>query len=189
MESSYNKELQQLREKRRTIDSSHVLARASIERKMNVIKDKIAALQDHMPSHADVNEKRYRELYNAEKAARENYRRHVDESYQTIQQLRDKIAIGDQLRTFAPQFAVIEGLIQQTDHPAAVKGIKSIEGLLVGSSAIRSLISQVGRALKGSTPNRDEAMTLLAEAESLFKQEVAWREKASSTLGVWLGRI
>jgi tripartite ATP-independent transporter DctM subunit len=151
---------------------------AKIEKEQAAIKD----LQNQIPeSWADVS-KRYADLEKAEKEARRNYRSNVDQAYKTIAELRKVIEGADELAGLEPQLAALEPVIANEPAKVAMDRIKQAGkalGKVAGTSAIKSKLSKVRRALKGKKPEPDKAIQLLKDGLKLYFSEVGWRRQAA----------
>ena len=155
------------------------------------IDDEIAELQREkqtitarIPPEWNAAKAAYTKLLQADQAARLAYRRHVDNAYQPVAELREIISDTDNLTALQNP---LNELLQTAALPTAdaIEKIKEVESLLnntAGTSEIRTTLSKSRRALKGENPNREESNKFLQQAVTQFKFETEWRTAANGIL-------
>ena len=157
----------------------------SLVRRLHELEESKVLLRSQIPAQwAQANE-RYTGLAKAEKLARRQYRRNVDESYQALAELRTMLAQAGELEALSPMLRTLDPLLSGAPASEAMAALKQAErafGDLDGASHIRTKLAKARRALKGDAPKRDEAAARLSEALTLLAAESAWRESAASTL-------
>jgi len=159
---------------------------AALDAEIQELKKQRTALVDTIPPDWEEKRARYLELAKADKIARGVYRRGVDESYQPVKDVRALLTDLEPLRALESAFEGLEVAINSDDPEAAMETIKEREDRfsdVEGVSPIKSSLSKARRALKGDAPDRDTALSMLSDSQSLYQQELRWREQAvSSTL-------
>ena len=159
--------------------------REQVEREIEAVQAEIEAIEDSIPAAWEDARARYVELADVQKKARLEYRRSVDEAYQTIADMRALVADANALRAFEPTLASLEGVVANDPPEQAMEVIKAAEreiGKVAGASGIRGRLSKARRALRGKSPNPEKAAGFLAEARERFATEVAWRTRAAEEL-------
>ena len=177
----YEREIEELSEKRDRLEENNVEDRADFDEDIAELEAKKRAANAKIPEDWTEKNKAYAEQYKTQRKAKRAYRRHVDESYEVVVELREVLAATDALVSFEPRFAAVESAIKNPDNEAAMDEIKVIESELSnikGASKIKSKISKARRALKGDSPKRDKAMNLLSEAQELYAEDIIWRKRA-----------
>ena len=152
-----------------------------IESRIEKAKAAITELQNQIPESWDGVSKRYTKLEKAEKDARRNYRKNVDQAYETIAELREAIDGTDELAGLEQQMVDIGKAIVSQPAEVAMERIKQSEkalGDIAGTSAIKSKLSKARRALRGKKPDIEAATEFLSEGLSLYAAEIDWRRRA-----------
>ena len=145
----------------------------------------LAELEQGMSETWGVQHGQYKELAKADKIARGQYRRGVDEAYEPLAKLRTLLLDVDALEDAGTILDGVDRIILDETAETAMDLIKEREGAmseLEGASAIRSALSKARRALRGDSPDREKSLAQLANARELYRGELDWRRKAASTL-------
>jgi TRAP-type mannitol/chloroaromatic compound transport system permease large subunit/predicted nucleic acid-binding Zn-ribbon protein len=153
-----------------------------IKADIDVLKDRQADLRAGVPDTWEDARGRLVELADAEKKARIQYRRNVDEAYEPVAELRHLIAQSDDLEALSDQLDALRPVIANDPAAQAMEVIKASEdalGALDGVSKVKSALSRARRALKGEPPNRDKANDQLDQALALYQAETGWRRQAA----------
>ena len=159
--------------------------RVGVDMDIAEMQAEIDAIEASVPATWEAARSRYVELLNAQKKARREYRRSVDEAYQTITDVRALVADADVLRAFEPTLASLDTVVTNEPPEQAMEIIKAAEreiGKVAGGSGIRGRLSKARRALRGNSPDPEKAATFLAEARERYAEEVAWRTRAAQEL-------
>ena len=159
--------------------------RVGVDMDIAEMQAEIDAIEASVPATWEAARSRYVELLNAQKKARLEYRRSVDEAYQTIADVRALVADADALRAFEPTLAGLDTVVTNEPPEQAMETIKAAEreiGKVAGGSGIRGRLSKARRALRGNSPDPEKAATFLAEARERYAEEVAWRTRAAEEL-------
>jgi tripartite ATP-independent transporter DctM subunit len=145
----------------------------------------VSELQLTIPEQWQQARAEYVNLSKAETKARRDYRRTVDESYQTILDMRLVIAEVDTVVAALPAVQALYAVIDEQAAKPAMAAIKVQEkalGALAGVSKAKGKLSKARRALKGSKYNPDKARAFLDEAVAMLEQQIAWRQRAAADL-------
>ena len=145
----------------------------------------MAAIEASIPVAWDDARARYVELSDVQKKARREYRRSVDDAYQTVADLQILIADAGALRAFEPTLAGLDAVVANELPEQAMEIIKAAErelGEVAGSGRIKGRLSKARRALRGNSPKPEKAAGFLAEARERYAEEVEWRTRAAQDL-------
>ena len=137
-----------------------------------------------VPENWEAARKQFLELAKADKNARRKYQRNVDDAYAPIPELIKVLEDTENLAALESKLKSVEQMIALPEDEA-IEAIKSIEAefsAVEGSSPIKSKVSKVRRALKGSNRDPEEARKAFGQSLEAFTEEVTWRKKASDLL-------
>ena len=142
-------------------------------------------LKGSFPDGWDSIRERYVTLEKAEKAARQKYRRTVDDGYEPFVTIRKIIAGADQLAALEGPIRDLASVVASGQPKQAMEDIKAVEGMfsgIEGASAIKSKLSRARRALKGDEPDREKAILNHGLALEELAADLAWRSRAATDL-------
>lgn len=149
------------------------------------LQGEVDELKKLIPAEWDDAQKTYGELTKAERTARAQYRRSVDNAAKPVQ---EAIAEFEGTQAFIDAKASMDKLVADlsgADNDAAVELIKAQETALKaieGTGDVRKLLAKGRRAMKGKKADREKGDAFIAEATETFDAEVVWRGKAASEL-------
>ena len=158
---------------------------AELEAAIQAAEAEITERTQDVPSGWEEQRKQYLELAKADKIARGQYRRTADEAYEPLKNLRTLLLGLDSLKGATVHLEGLEQAIREDAAEATMELIKARESALSdieGVSHIKSALSKARRALKGDAPDREKSLDQLAQANDLYRQEVAWRSQAADRL-------
>lgn len=158
---------------------------AKLDDEMQAIEKMKSAFQDTIPADWEEKRKRYLELEKADRIARGNYRRMTDETYQPLNDTRALLGNLNPLRELGSAFDGLDQVVTEQPAEVAMETIKERESLfseVEGVSAIKSLLTKARRGLKSDQPDRNGALELIADARSLYQQELDWRGVAAEAV-------
>jgi predicted nucleic acid-binding Zn-ribbon protein len=145
-------------------------------------RDSLAA---SIPSDWDAEHAAFAELQKAETQARSAYRRTVDEAYAPIQESIAVLSATPFLISLENELQSLGDSIRGGDPEVTrdrISEVSSLIGGAEGSRDIRSSLTKASRALRGDSPDREEALESLAKAQEAFEEDVTWRERAQTDL-------
>ncbi len=157
----------------------------AIESEINELELEREMLENRLPPEWPVENKRYKQLAQAEKSARIQYRRNSDAAYEPLQKLLRLLDQRASLADIQPDIRNLNAAIENEPAQIAIETIQSVESRLGdfdGVSKIKSQLAKSRRALKGDNPNTESAKQHHAEALSLLARELEWRDQASTLL-------
>ncbi len=168
------------------------------EGRIGRLRERIAALQSErqaleqsIPDGWEEALGRYKALAAEEKKARNQYRRLVDDSYQTLLDLRSMIEGGAKLEQLKPDIEALHGAVRDLPLDEAMARIKEAESALSGvknAHTVKSKLSKARRALK-KKQDRDQAAGWVVKAVETLEQEIAWRSRGQAELLPELERL
>ena len=159
--------------------------RIAVDDELAEVGAEMAAIEASIPAAWEDARARYVELSDVQKKARREYRRSVDDAYQTVADLQILIADAGALRAFEPTLAGLDAVVANEPPEQAMEIIKAAErelGEVAGSGRIKGRLSKARRALRGKSPKPEKAAGFLAEARERFAEEVEWRTRAAQEL-------
>ncbi|MDP6969575.1 MAG: TRAP transporter large permease subunit [Gammaproteobacteria bacterium] len=180
-------ELKELKVQIRRLDDTpeDLLRKQSMSDQETELQALITDLQATIPAGWESARVEYVSLNKAEIKARRDYRRAVDESYQTIVDLQMVIGEADAVAAALPDVQALAAVIAEQPAKPAMAAIKQQErqlGALSGVSKAKSKLSKARRALKGSKYNPQKARQYLDEAIAMLQNQVVWRQRAAVEL-------
>ena len=159
--------------------------RIEVDDRIAEVEAEMDAIEASIPAAWEDARARYVELSDVQKKARREYRRSVDDAYQTVADLQVLIADAGALRAFEPTLAGLDAVVANESPEQAMEIIKAAErelGEVAGSGRIKGRLSKARRALRGKSPDSEKATGFLAEARERYAEEVAWRTRAAQEL-------
>ncbi len=158
---------------------------AELADKIEVLIQERDSLLSEIPDTWEAEHTAFAGLLKAEEKARLAYRRNVDDAYGPINDVMTVVADAQKLAGLEEHLAGLGELVAGLDPQEGEKRIKAVSKMLraaEGTSAIRSLLSKAAKELKRKEPAPEKAAQKLAEALQTYRDEVAWRTRASEEL-------
>jgi chromosome segregation ATPase len=158
--------------------------RALLER-AETIKVEREALLMEIPAQWESEHEKFRVLLKAEDKALKAYRRNVDQAYEPIGELVEIIAGIDRLAALDAELMALTALVTSGDPAEGVERLKAAAkavGAIAGTGKIKSGLSGARRALRKKNPDRDKALKKLGQALKIYRDELAWRQRAKVEL-------
>ena len=156
-----------------------------LERELARLQQNKQALMDSIPNHWRTAKAGYGERFAADKKARLDYRRNVDNAYKSLDDARNMIRQGTSLATLETPLTGLGNIVAANSAEQAMEKIKEVESAfhkIDGAGRLKSTLAQSRRALKGDNPDRSQSSILLRQATTLFNEEVAWRNAAAQSV-------
>ncbi len=177
--------IQRLKGALRRLPADAAAARASLAARIDRLERDIQSVEARIPGNWDAEQKRYRALASAERRARLDYRRNVDDAYQGVASLRAVIADAEALAGLGGALQALRPVVASAPPKAAVDHLRAAQGAvgeIEGAGHIRTKISRARRALRRRTPDRALAARELDQALARYEAETAWRQRAKTAL-------
>jgi hypothetical protein len=121
-------------------------------------------------------------LAKAEKMARLKYRQNSDDSYAIVVTVQKMVSQADALSALQVQ---IDPLIEQIRQLPADEGLDVLKAYqieidkLKETHRITSKLSRAKRVLRGSTPDKEQAVANIMAAAEILESEIQWRQGAT----------
>ncbi len=174
------------RERIRGDDADDVEARkAVLSERIDVLQEQITSLEETIPTEWEAEYDRHTQLQNAEKQARNNYRRAADGGYEAAREAVQVLAATSALRELG---SAIPDMKEQMSSSAPADLVDPLEALadqfgeIDGAGDIKSAISKARSAMRKSTPDPEAAMEAIDTAIDEYTAQMQWREPAESAL-------
>ena len=155
------------------------------EARVVALKEEREDLTGSIPTVWQAQYETFSELTDAEAKARNLYRRNADNVYEplseTIAIVADRQALEDLGSTLKGLQATIDAA-DPADREEIAKQAERAVGSIEGTREIKSLLSKAKRALRNRKPEPEKAAELIAEAQTAYADDLAWREKAEADL-------
>ena len=143
------------------------------------------ALRAEIPEHWESEHEQFRVVQKAEDKALKTYRRNVDQAYEPIGELVRVIAGADRLAALDPELMALTQQVTSGDPAEAVASLAAAAkavGAVAGAGKIKSNLSSARRALRKKNPDREKALKKLNQALKIYREELAWRQRAKVEL-------
>ena len=153
--------------------------------KITQLDEEIAALQAQIPQEWDAAQKAYGALTKAERTARSQYRRAVDQASKPIVEALVVLSSNEAYIGLRVELDKLKADLQGLDNNAAIERIKESEVIIKtveGTGDIRKSLSKGRRAMKGKKADREKGDSLIAEAFVEYENGLGWRERAANEL-------
>jgi len=144
---------------------------------LTTVKDELEA---QIPEAWQAARDQYKVLDKKVKAARNKYRRTVDDSYQAMKDVRLMMASAADLEALKPEIEGLHGVIREQDNDTAMATIKDVESALSSiknAHTVKSKLSKARRVLK-KNQDRDKAVGELIKGIEILDAEITWRTRA-----------
>ncbi len=158
---------------------------AGFQSQLDYLSAERERLLSEIPADWEPSHKVFVGLSSAENKARLTYRRNADESYEVVKQLKGVLSDIDAAATLETEIDALYEPTQTSEPATAMDTIKSVENQFsdfADMGAVKTLVSKARRALKGDTPDRDQAKDLLDQAKAALATELSWRSAAKAEL-------
>ncbi len=165
-------------------DTQYDAQRQRMYAHLEALEAEAKVLIEFIPAEWTEKHKAFVTLKKADNNARRQYRRNVDEAYETLREANSVITAIDSLNAFNGETAKIKE-IATTDPKAAVEATKDLVQRVrnvPGTRLITKQLSAARKALRRSKPDTNRALAALDKAEKAMVAEIAWRTQASETL-------
>ena len=179
---SLNREIKELEGERVSADADET---RSIEALIGELADQRERLQSTVPDDWETVNRAFKQLKNDERQARAKYRRAADKAYEPVAEAIEVIESTEALKQLSGDLQRLREAVETMTPDEAVEIYAEVSkqfGGVTGTSAIRSELKLIRKALKARNPSVDDALEAMSEAEKAFRSEVAWRTEASQSL-------
>ncbi len=159
----------------------NVVLAARVER----LEAEKAALLAQIPATWSETQAAYGKINTEDRRVRTLYRRTVDQAYEPVVELKDIIASAAALAALEAPLNALAADAPTMDADTANQRFKDVErmfGDVSGAGDIRKSLSDARREIDDRSPDAEKAAEYIAEAQTAFGREVAWRSRAARDL-------
>lgn len=152
---------------------------------IDTLKADINSLERLVPEQWGNASESFQALLQTQKTAEITYRNHVDNAYRPIQETIAVLQSADELAAFQSNIERIEAIVRDNDAQTAMERIEEIHDELVevpGSYEVARLVNRARRALRGNSPDVEEALSYRTEALEQLTADLAWLSKAQTEI-------
>ncbi|PIL18708.1 hypothetical protein P775_19235 [Puniceibacterium antarcticum] len=157
----------------------------ALQARVDRLEAEKAALLAQIPESWAATQAEYGKITANDRRTRSLYQRTVDQAYQPMVELKQIIAGAEGLAALkAPIDALVAdapGMDRDTAD-ARFKEVERMVGEVAGANDLRSLLSDARREIDSRSPDSEQAMENLAEAQELLAGEMDWRSRAEREL-------
>ena len=137
------------------------------------------ALLARIPADWAATQETFQKYTQAEEAARRAYERGADGAYEDVREVAEALQGTADLRDLQGEFTALAERIPSEEPQVlsdALKALGDRVGEIEGTSKVKSAVNQARRAIrKRSGADREKAIEELAEAKTLFDEQLVWR--------------
>jgi tripartite ATP-independent transporter DctM subunit len=121
-------------------------------------------------------------LAKAEKMARQKYRQNTDDSYEIVATVQKMISQTDALAALLQQIDPLIERVRQLPAEEALDALKTFEteiDKLTETYPVSSKLAPAKRALRGNSPDKEQAVANIMAAAEILESEIEWRQRAT----------
>ena len=162
-----------------------IAERQEMEERIAIIAAEREEQLAKIPARWSDEHENFRVLQKAESKALKAYRRNVDDAYGPIRELVTTIEGVDGLAALDAELMALTQQVTSGDPAESVVRLAAAAkavGAIPGAKKIRSNLSGARRALRSKTPNREKSLKKLGQALKIYREELAWRQRAKVEL-------
>jgi tripartite ATP-independent transporter DctM subunit len=160
--------------------------RSRLEKRIASETAEIERLKAEIPSNWKDDHAAFKKLLDADKRARLNYRRNVDQAYRPVAQMQEILSSAPQLAELKPEIdktIAMAGSAPAEEAETAIKALESSIGSVPGSSDVAKAFREASRFVRRNPDDKAELQQLLDTAQAAYAKELDWRQKAASSIG------
>jgi hypothetical protein len=160
--------------------------RNRLETRIAAEKAEIERLKAEIPANWTDDHAAFKKLLDADKRARLNYRRNVDQAYRPVVQLQEMLASAPQLAELKPEIdktVAMAGSASAEEAESAIKALESSIGSVPGTNDVTKAFREASRFIRRNPDDKAELNQLLTTAQAAYANELDWRQKAAASIG------
>ncbi len=172
---------QRVRFQRTAEDSTR---RDALEVRIERLAEERAEIAERIPESWQEKQKVFNELTRAEENARNTFRRAADDAIEAPAAFLAVLRSNEAFYALEDDLAGLREIIATGDPSVAEETVNGVSGMfreVEGASDVRSDLSKVSRALRGTT-DREAALASYADAVSAYETQLEWRRDAEGQL-------
>lgn len=158
---------------------------ASATARIEKLDEEIAALKAQIPAEWESKQAAYGVLAKAERTARAEYRRSVDQASKPLTETLSVLSVTDAYIGLKGEMDQLVRDLAGLENGDAIERIKRAESVIKeveGTGDIRKQLSNARREMKGSKADRQKGDELVAKALMEYEEGLVWRQRATNEL-------
>ena len=180
-----DKNIKRLEAEIRNLDKDDVSDKNNIQLKIEDLKLEKEDLNKNIPKAWKEKNNQFKKIYKAKNIATKRYRKNVDQAYDELIQIKTFIKDGELLENLSKDFEALNNKIINMELDNAQKDIDILfEKLseISGTDELSNKLDDIISAIDSDEVDNEKIVSSNYEAQSLFNDEVNWRNKASQSL-------
>ena len=180
-----DKKIKRLEAEIRNLNKDEVSEKNNIQLKIEDLKLEKEDLNKNIPKEWREQNNQFKKIHKAKNVATKKYRKNVDQAYDALIQIKTFIKDGELLENLSKDFEALNNKIinmelnnVQKDIDILFEKLSEISGVDELSNKLDDIIYEID----SDEVDNEKIVSLNNEAQSLFKDEVNWRNKASKSL-------
>ena len=156
-----------------------------IDKKIKRLEAEIRNLNKNIPKAWKEKNNQFKKIYKAKNIATKRYRKNVDQAYDELIQIKTFIQDGELLENLSKDFEALNNKIINMELDNTQKDIDILfEKLseISGTDELSNKLDDIISAIDSDEVDNEKIVSSNYEAQSLFNDEVNWRNKASQSL-------
>ncbi len=159
--------------------------RVRLDRRIESLETQLVALKEKIPAEWAAQSKAFNALNDAERKARNAYRRAADGSFEALATTLAALRGSDALLALEPRIRALPGEFANAEPSALAERVSELFDqvrAIEGTSDIRSALSSARGALRSRTPDKAKALTNAEKAVAALDEQLIWRKRAASEI-------
>ncbi len=170
-------------------DPAATEARAALEHEAAVLEAEINRLRDTIPGSWEGVYSNFSQLVATEDQAQKSYRRNADTAYTGPAEVLAVLNDNGSFEALGAPLGELRTSIETLPEGEAFLLVETLEKEfrdVEGADDVTKALSKARRALRGNTPDREEALEEYARAVAAYEEQAAWRNPAAAALSAGL---
>ena len=180
-----DKKIKRLEAEIRNLNKDEVSEKNNIQLKIEDLKLEKEDLNKNIPKAWKEKNNQFNKIHKAKNVATKKYRKNVDQAYDALIQIKTFIKDGELLENLSKNFEALNNKIINMELDNAQKDIDILfEKLseISGTDELSNKLDDIIYEIDSDEVDNEKIVSLNYEAQSLFNDEVNWRNKASQSL-------
>ena len=164
---------------------------ASIRQRIAELEKERERLLATIPQEFEQQYAEFKQLSKDETSARRRYRQNVDDSYGVIVTMRRMLSETEAVAALQDRYQPLIDEIREKTPDEGIEAIKALEfeiDSLSETYRIKSNLSRAKRALRGTDPDKEQAIAQIRSSAEILRAEIEWRRRAARELAAELDR-
>ena len=182
-------EIKRLETERRRLQrgSEYDDERARMDARIAELKEEITSIEARIPDNWKTERAEFVKLKQAAAAARNLYRRNVDQAYEPVREMIGTIGSAEALQEMEGDLVTLREAIETADFPVVEEALKDFTQRLrqvAATNAITQKLDDARRRIRDAAGSGDRSRMLeeFAAAEAAYANALAWRKTAAAAV-------